>query len=107
MDKSFTHQDWTPVVLKKNIPRSPQIQRAPDAKKIDNLLSDEPAAPETVGTDLGNRIQQARAAKRLTRVQLALLLNLTESVIRDHELGTAVRNKQLLAKITKALNLHI
>ena len=100
-------QDWEPVVLKKNLPRSPQLQRPPDAKKLDNLLSDEPAAPETVGMELGNRIQQARANKRLTRVQFARSLNLQESVIRDHELGVAVRDKQLLARILRALNLKL
>ncbi len=97
--------DWTPVILKKNLPRSPQIPRPPDAKKFDNLLSDEPVAPETVGTELGHRIQQARANKRLTRVQFARSLNLQEAIIRDHELGIAVRDKQLLSKILRALNI--
>ena len=100
------HQDWTPVVLKKNKP-AVHVQRPPDAKKIDNLLSDEPVAPETVGTELGTRIQQARANKRLTRVQFARSLNLQESVIRDHELGTAIRDKQVLSKILRALNIKI
>jgi ribosome-binding protein aMBF1 (putative translation factor) len=101
------HQDWEPVVFKKNLPRSPQIQRPPDAKKLDNLLSDDTSAPETVGIELGNRIQQARANKRLTRAQFAKSLNLQESVIRDHELGVAVKDKPLLSKILRALNIKV
>jgi ribosome-binding protein aMBF1 (putative translation factor) len=99
------HQDFKPVVLKKNSAFPVPAQRAPNAKALDNLNADETAPPKTFGVETGKLIQQARANKKLTRVQLAKSLNLQESVIRDCELGTAVYNGNLLARIKRALGM--
>ena len=99
-------QEWEPVVLRKDI-HKPQFQRPPNAKVLDNLLSDEPSAPKLVGRDLGKKLEQGRAAKKLNRAQLAKALNLTESVIRDNEAGTAVLNKAILNRIARYLGIKI
>ncbi len=101
--QGLDHQDLKPVILKKSPPPS-KFQRAPNAKKLDNILSDEPTPLKTVGSDIGKKLQQARAIKKLTRVQLAKSLNLQESVIASHEQGTAIYNGALLAKIKKFLD---
>ena len=99
-------QEWEPVVLRKDT-HKPQFQRPPNAKILDNLLSDEPVAPKLVGRDLGKKLEQGRAAKKLNRAQLAKALNLTESVIRDNELGTAILNKAILNRIARHLGIKI
>ncbi len=99
-------QQWEPVILRKQKP-AVHHQRAPDAKVVDNLMSDETVAPALVGIETGRKLEQARSALKLTRVQLAKQLNLQESVIRDHEQGTAVLNKQLLNRIARALKLKL
>lgn len=100
-------QDWEPVVICKKTVRPKPVQRCPDAKKIDNLLSDDTAPPKNVGQDIGKQLEQARCSKKMTRSQLAKSLNLQESVIRDHELGTAILNKLLVQRIARQLGIKI
>lgn len=100
----MSYQDLTPVILRKSPPPS-TFQRPPNAKKIDKALSDDPDPPKTVGAEVGKQLQQARAAKKLTRVDLAKSLNLQEKVIQEHEQGTALYNGALLAKIKRKLGI--
>ncbi len=99
------HQDFTPVIFKKS-PLLREFHRAPNAKMLDNILSDEPAPPKTVGSEVGKKLQQARADKKLTRAQLAKSLSIQENVIASYEQGTAIYNGIQLARIKKALGVQ-
>ena len=100
-------QDWEPVILRKDSGKPKQPQRAPESKKLDNLLSDDTEPSKTVGREVGKQLEQGRCAKKLTRAQLAKSLNLQEAVIRDHELGTAVLNKALVQRIARQIGTKI
>lgn len=100
-------QDWETIVLRKDSDKPKQPQRAPESKKLDNLLSDDTEPPKTVGLEVGKQFEQGRCAKKLTRAQLAKSMNLQEAVIRDHELGVAVLNKALVQRIARHLGIKI
>ena len=101
-------QDWEPVIIRKDSGKpKQQSQRAPESKKLDNLLSDDTEPPKTVGREVGKQLEQGRCAKKLSRVQLAKSLNLQEAVVRDHELGIAVLNKALVQRIARQLGIKI
>ena len=57
-------QDWEPVILRKDSGKPKQPQRAPESKKLDNLLSDDTEPPKTVGSEVGKQLEQGRCAKK-------------------------------------------
>jgi putative transcription factor len=104
--KSFEHQDWTPVVLRKTDKKIiPPLQ--PGNKQFQQLDGDEPEAPKTVGLSVGKQIQQARTAKKMTQKDLAQKINVKPSVIQEYETGSAIPEPKVTRKISQVLGIKI
>ncbi len=118
-DRSFSHQDWEPVVLhnskkQKVNDKAKQIQEgslvrkgkrggAPEGQS--ELASDDYAAPRKFDKVFGNQVAGARAKKDMDQNDLAKALNVQKNVVRDIEKGTAVYNPNLMVKIRRVLSL--
>lgn len=100
------HQDWKPVILRKNNtkPPPPKAQSNAKFKKID---SDDPKPPQTLNHSVKIRIQQGRVAKKLTQKQLAQKLNLPVQIIAEYESGKAIPNRQILSKIGRVIGINL
>ncbi len=112
---SFTHQDWTPIVLNKNTntnktPKQthPHVQNTVKVQKIydpENPDAEPDVKPVMVDKEFGMLIQKFRTAKGLTQKQLAAAINLPVQVISEYERGTGVRNGNYVSKIKKYLGI--
>ena len=110
------HQDWKPVVFKKNPTKKSGTTSSKVAvastnsnkgfngtgKKIADDDGDIKKVP-TVGIGIGKQIAQARTAKKLSQKQLATQMNLPLQTVQLNENGKAIRNNGLLAKFERAL----
>lgn len=116
---SLPHQDWTPVIVRKNTGKTTTGQTVPkhhvnkstNVVKVEKIWdpNDPDAEPETkpvlVGRELGQQIQKARTAKGMTQKELACALNMPVGVINDYERGTGVHNSSFISKIKKYLGI--
>ncbi len=121
---SFSHQDWTPVTIRKNTD-SKQKKVDPNnlvakqgankqhtAIKTEKIwdAADPDGEPETravmIDKDFGQQIQKARVAKQMTQKDLANALSIPVSVINEYERGQGVRNGNYVSKIKKYLNIN-
>jgi putative transcription factor len=102
------HQDWKPVVLRKNEKPSkndvPNIERN---KKFTKLDSNDPDAPKTIRMSASNQIQKMRCTKKMSQKQLAQAINERPQVISDYESGKAIPNRSVLNKINKVLGIRV
>lgn len=101
------HQDWKPVVLRKNTDEKKSSQRPAGTKKFHNLDGDDPDAPKKLGMNAGKQIQQARCTKGLSQKQLAQMVNVKAQVITDYESGKAMPDRAILNKLNRALGIVI
>ena len=58
------HQDWKPVVLRKDDHKT-FVQHSSGHKKIQDLDSDDPSAPKTLSLSAGKQIQQRCLARAI------------------------------------------
>src|SRR3989338_8939206 len=119
---SAAGQDWTPVVFHKKkekvkntekevnkvMQNGGQVQTirkqtgnkqhaAPtNARKLDEET--ETFRHDTVGLEMGKRVQQARALKKWTQKDLAQRINEKPAVVNEYELGKAIPNQQIISK---------
>jgi ribosome-binding protein aMBF1 (putative translation factor) len=100
-------QDWTPVVLRKKQPKPVIPQNEEGNKKKQQLLSDEPEPPKTLGRINGQVIQQARVTKKLSQSDLAKKINIQANIIKDYENGNVIPNKKILRLIESQLGIKI
>ena len=111
------NQDWNPVVWNKPKPKTKNdavqrgytistVQRTTsnaayknkiDKKEIDAL----PKVPKS----LGQAIQKARLARKLTQKQLAQQLNIKPHIINQYESGKAIKDPVIISKIRNALQI--
>lgn len=103
---TMDHQDWKQVILRKNT-APVRTEHKQGYKKRENLDSDNPIAPKTLGLNAGKQIQQARVAKKLTQKQLAQNLNVKPALIQSYEQGKIVPDRFILNKITRVLGIKI
>ncbi len=119
---SFSHQDWTPVVIKKNtntkqtnpanLVAKQGANKQQAAIKTEKVwdASDPDGEPETrpvmIDKEFGQQITKARVAKQMTQKDLANALSLPVSVITDYERGQGIRNGNYVSKIKKYLNIN-
>ncbi len=119
---SFSHQDWNPVVIKKNtnakqtnpsnLVAKQGVNKQQTAIKTEKVwdASDPDGEPETrpvmIDKEFGQQIMKARVAKQMTQKDLANALSLPVSVITDYERGQGVRNGNYVSKIKKYLNIN-
>ena len=101
---SLEHQQWEPIVLKKNVKVPPKQVGNKFVKKLDG---DEVEAPKTLGKEAGNLLAQKRCQKGLTQKALGQKLNIASNTIRDYENGNVVPEHNILLKICRELGLKI
>jgi putative transcription factor len=125
-----TFQDWEPMVIRKskNAPQNQGLKnrkpgqetevqkkvnagknvqhRPPDARKIEEEEEEGGSIP-TVGLSLGQRIQQARAAKGWSQKDLAMRISEKAQVVQQYEQGKAIPNSAVLAKMEQALGVKL
>ena len=110
------HQDWKPVVLRKNISTTKKnTEKVVSVSKNNTnnnyqgtgkkIVDDDGEVKKipTVGMAIGKQISQARSAKKLSQKDLATQMNLPLQTIQQNENGKAVRNNGLLARLERKL----
>ena len=107
-ENSYSHQNWTPVVLtkdsKKNKPKQKHIN--PEfikMKKLEDATLDDVMKIEKVDTADYKTIIALRNTKQLTQKELAQKLNLQHNIIVELERGLLPKNKNLTNKIKNFL----
>lgn len=100
------HQDWNTITWIKKTEKKTNIKPAVNLvfKKLDG---DDPEPPKNIDHNIKILIQQARVAKKLTQKQLALQLNIHESIVSKYENGNIVPDKKILRKIVNILNIKL
>jgi ribosome-binding protein aMBF1 (putative translation factor) len=94
------HQDFTPVVLYKNKPKSKQSSPSLiNSKKTeyDGLVE----KPKTFPREFGSKLASLRSSSNLNRKDLALKLNVKESVVSDIENGKHIYDGNIVHKLKK------
>jgi ribosome-binding protein aMBF1 (putative translation factor) len=85
------HQDWEPIVWKKE-------------STLSNTVKQNESAPRELTGELCNAIQKARTNVKLSQQELAQKLQVKPEVIKEYENGKAIPNNAFIAKIEKILN---
>ncbi len=111
------HQDWTPIILngKKPITQNLNQKISIEEKKSDEEKSrlaknyaieneTETFNIQTIPHTLSQEIIKARNNMKMSRKDVALKLNIQESIISNYENGKAVPDNQMLQKLSKLLN---
>ena len=112
----FDHQDWKPVVIngqgnkKMSQPDSKQnksklTQEQVRLNKLDNET--ENFNIKKVDDNLKKAIQQGRAGKKMSQVQLANALNVKPDVIKSYENGTAIPDNRLINRMQRTLGVKL
>lgn len=130
------HQDWTPQTVSNFAPRvqathvessinktrqqggQVQVTTRQGAggnshNKFDHLHERKIANAEdeyvhkTVDIQVSTNIRRARAKKDMTQQQLAMAISEKVSVVQAYERGDAIPNGQLIARMERALGLHL
>jgi ribosome-binding protein aMBF1 (putative translation factor) len=92
------HQDFKVVVLRKKV-NSPPKQNPP--KNVEKRDNGEIVVPKTFTPEFGRKLASLRTEKNLKRKDLALKLNLKESVIADIENGKQIYDGGIVHKLKK------
>lgn len=101
------HQDWKPVIWRKQTKSSSSTKYIQGHSKIKKLDSDDPEPPKKLSHSVKIEIQKARSAKKLTQKQLANMVNLQVQTVSDYESGKAIPNKQILNKFSRILGINL
>ena len=92
------HQDWEPVILKKDDKsekkEKPQIQKS----DIDIVKLKEPSL------DFQKALQQARLVNKMSQKDLALKLGMNLNTMVNYEKGKEVPTNLIISKLEKILN---
>jgi ribosome-binding protein aMBF1 (putative translation factor) len=93
------HQDFKPVILIKNKPKPKNQNIFPKESKqdYDGLVE----VPKTFTKDFGKKLSSFRTTSNMSRKDLALKLNLKESVISDIENGKQLYDGNLVHKLKR------
>lgn len=103
----MSHQDWTPVVIHKKKSSSPdggQVSKS-ISKPHTRVDDGEIVKPKYIDREFSQQVVKARVEKKLTRKQLAQMLNITETVVADVETGNALHNGPLVDKLRRCLDI--
>ena len=104
------HQDWKPIIVKKNKEKkdnkTPKITKIGDPNvKMEKKIEEGKMEHNKITNELRSLIQKGRCSKGLTQKELANKVNLPVSVINDIESGKAIYNHVQINKIKRFLNL--
>jgi ribosome-binding protein aMBF1 (putative translation factor) len=91
------HQDFKVVVLRKKSPPK-QVSNFPKVEKKDD---GEIIKPKTFTAEFGKKLSSLRTEKNMKRKDLALKLNMKESVIADIENGKELYDGSIVHKLKK------
>jgi ribosome-binding protein aMBF1 (putative translation factor) len=93
------HQDFKVVVLRKkgNSPPKQNSNKSAEKKEEDGQV----VVPKTFSPEFGRKLSTLRTEKNLKRKDLALKLNLKESVIADIENGKQLYDGGIVHKLKK------
>lgn len=94
------HQDFKPVVLRKNSQYSSEkksVDKPKSPPKEDGFV----VAPKMFSKEFGNKLTSARLSKNMNRKDLSLKLNMKESVIADIENGKLLYDGNIVHKLKK------
>lgn len=101
------HQDFTPVVLYKNKPKSKQSSPSSNNANNSNNKPKKPEydglveKPKTFTREFGTKLASLRSSSNLNRKDLALKLNIKESVVSDIENGKYLYDGNIVHKLKK------
>jgi len=115
------HQDWKPIFLtrkktesdKKREGRYKTVRNNSGGKNSNNKgnvkYSEDGAIapPKKVTSHLKKQLQKARLDKKLSQKELATKCNITETIIKSYENGTAVPNGSIMNKMSKVLGVNL
>lgn len=111
------HQDWKPVILRKNNTKHVKKKETvlSNKKSNSNMLNnnlnlkkldvDDVKPPEHVSKSIGKEIQQARCAIKMTQQDLANKLCVKKNIINDLESGKMLNNKVFIRKVKNILGI--
>ena len=91
---SYSCQDWTPVVIHNKAKKPPAKQNPAGTKEFAKLNEDDVPKLDKITTDQSKALREARAAKSLSQVDFAKMLNVNVSIIKDYENGTIAKFNQ-------------
>ena len=102
-------QDWITVPLgrKKPPPKKPPIIPPKVTKNIKLDAETEIMKHQKVNLNLALALQQARQKRNWSRKDLGVQINEHERTIKDYENSKAIPNNTLIAKLERALNIHL
>lgn len=105
------YQDWTPVVLKKNVTpkvKQPQFINSTSVGKV-NVTDDgdETIKIKKVSYNTAQFIIKTRTEKNIKQIDLAKLCNFDKKIIADIERCESVYNAMHINKISRVLGVKI
>jgi ribosome-binding protein aMBF1 (putative translation factor) len=121
----FTHQDWTPVVIRKKWteeearregktetvkrPAAQQISRKFEKDLMTDPTAEAPpqASLPRLSVEDRQKMIQARVALKLSQIQLAQALNLRTNIIQEMESGKVVSQPNALTMVNRKLALKM
>ena len=95
------HQDFKPVVLRKNPLPSKSEKSKTSSPSIEKKDNGEIVKPKTFTVDFGRKLASIRVEKNMNRKDLASKLNVKESVISDLENGKLLYDGNLVHRLKK------
>lgn len=106
--KNMEHQDFKPVVLRKNYVLTSGNNKAisiSDSErrfiKYEKKEDGQVVVPKTFTKEFGQRLATARVSKNMNRKDLSLKLNVKESVVADMENGKLLYDGNLVHKLKR------
>jgi len=103
----YHHQDWEQVVIhstKNKKESAVKKQNAAGTKEFHMLNDDDIPVLDKITPTQSKNLQEARASKKIKQDELAKMLNMNVSVIKEYENGTVAKfNKRLYNNMMKRL----
>lgn len=94
------------VITQKKFNSGKNVQIGKNDSNLEKKMDDDSYELPKVSLNTKIQIQQERQKKGWTRKELAQKCNLSESTIRDYELGVIVPNQNELSKMRKVLGVN-
>ena len=106
-DGGYSHQDWTPVVMRNSaVAKSDKQQKQNPAgnKEFIRLNEDDVPKLNAITAEQANFLRETRSAKGISQKDFAKMLNINVSVIRDYENGSVAKfNKTFYSNLIRKL----
>jgi len=117
MSEAFSHQDWTPVVVKKTATKSTSSSSSssvkppihPSSSVIAQRIVDQSELPvvKVVSHQMAQEFIKIRTANKLTRKELAMRLNVAESYITEAETAGKTYRPMVYDKVCNMFSVKI